>query len=668
MLLIISGSKGQDTTIRWDSWGVPHIDAKNQKKAYYAFGWAQMKANANLILRLYGKARGRAAEYWGGEPNIESDLQVWKLDIPDRAEKWFGDQPAFIKEYLGAFVKGMNDFARKHPESIHGENYLVLPLKETDPLVHLQLYYHVMVGAFALNQQVESWSNAGSNAWALAPSRSISGNPLLLIQPHPPWIDTFHFFEAQLKSPNNNLYGIAQVGSPSIVMGFNENLGWGLTFNQADSFDLIELQVEGDSYQFNGSWKNFEIKEISIKIKSKKGFVERDVFIKKSVFGLVVSEDENRALALRISGLDKPNMFSQFYEMGNARNAMEFEKALSQLQLPLQNIIFSDKNGNIGYVYNGLIPKRPGGLLGEWSQIIPASKPGALVTNYHSYEELPKIMNPKSGFIANSNNSPWSSTYPSEINSEDYPDYFALPNFDLRSRRSLNMILSKDRHSFEDLVRMQSSSHSELADLVLDDLVRLALHSNNSVLRSAGEILQNWDRTLSAKSKGAVLFIEWYREAQRNGMFSQDIPFDQPMPSFQKTDEIKEALYLAARKVNGRYGALDVSFGEVYKVPLSDGQSIKGGLGLNEVGSFSAGFYRQAESGQYFLLGGTAFSSVIEFGSKIRAKGLLSYGNFTEPSQFNSEKQIRLLIDGRLRDILFYREDILKNTVEVEKL
>lgn len=660
----------QDATISWDTWGVPHIKGQNLEEAYYTLGWSQMKAHANLILKLYGKARGKSAEYWGGGQNLQSDIKVWQLDIPTRAKIWFAQQKTLNKKQITAFVKGMNAYAKKYPETIEANNQVVLPLQNTDVLAHLQLSYHFMVGAFAMNQQSAQWKNAGSNAWAIAPKKSESGNTLLLIQPHPPWIDSFKFFEAhiQITDQDLNLYGITQVGSPSIAMGFNENLGWGMTFNQADSFDLIELETQNNQYKIKGNWKDFERKKVILKIKKENTYEEKVIYTQKSDFGWIVSEKNNKALALRLSGLDRPFMMEEFFEMGKAKNVQEFEKALAKLQLPLQNIIVGDKKGNIAYVYNGLIPVRKTGNLGEWSQIIPANKESALVENYHVYQDLPKVVNPQGGFVLNSNNSPWTSTYPSELKAEDYPAYFAFQNFDLRSRNSLKMLLSEEKHSFEDLVKYQASSHAELADLVLKSLVNDASNSNDNLLKEAGQVLKNWDKKLDKNSKGAVLFVTWYFKVRKSGLFPKDFALkNMAINNIELNKEAKSQLKTACEEVKQKYGKLEVAFGEVYKIQNGN-NLLSGGLGLNEVGSFSAGFYRPAPNNQWVLLGGTTFSSVVEFGEKVKAKGLLSYGNFTEKSQFSAKTQLELLINRELREIYFYEDDIKQNTVEKEVL
>ena len=654
--------KAQKATIRWDQWGIPHIEAKRTKDLYYGLGWAQMKAHGNVILKLYAKARGKSAEYWGGQENVQSDVKIWRLNIPARSKTWYDLQPTEMKEYINAFVSGMNAYAQKYFHLIHPENEAVLPILNTDLLSHLQLSYHVGVGAFALNQQSTSWENAGSNAWAIGPRKSASGNTMLLIQPHPPWMENHRFFEAHLTDDKTNLYGIMQLGSPSMAMGFNENLGWGMTFNQADSFDLIELELQNRKYKLEGNWTDLEISPASIKIREGNSFLDSTVQIKKSAYGHLVSEKKGKALALRLSGLDRPFMMQQLMEMGRAKEVAEFEKALSKLQLPLQNIIFADKKGAIGYVYNGIIPKRPSGNLEQWSQIIPSSRPGALVHSYHSYGELPKIIDPQSGFVANSNNSPWTSTYLPVLEEKDYPPYFAFSNFDLRARKSLRMLLSKDRLTFDDLLEFQGSTKSELAEIVLGELIAFAEQSKDQDLKSAAKVLSHWDKQLDPKSKGAILFIEWYLLVSGDSLFTKEFLWSN-LEGFPDglTTSAKKKLARAVRQTKEKYGSLDVTFDSVFKTQLKD-KVLGGALGLNEVGCFSAGFYRPGPEHKKFLVGGTAFSSVIEFGSRLRAKGLLSYGNFTEDPPFEPRDQFEVLLKRQLRDVYFYPKEIRENT------
>ncbi len=664
MSTILNAQESKHSEIKWDTWGVPHISGKTDAEVYYGFGWAQMEAHGNLILKGYGKSRGQSAEYWGGEQNLESDRIIRKLAISNRAEEWFEAQTDEMKLNLSSFVAGMNDYCKKHPDAIHEDLKIVLPIFETDPLAKLQVSYHLMVGAFAMQPQASQWKSAGSNAWAIAPSKSESGNSLLLIQPHPPWFDDYLFFEAHLKSDDLNIYGVTLIGSPTIAMGFNENLGWGLTFNQADAMDLIEIEIKNNTYLIDDKWKPLDVRSEIIKIKQGDTTVTQTMQIKKSDFGFVVEEKDGKALALRLSGFDRPFFMQQFVEMAKSKNIQEFESAMKMLQIPLQNVIYADKQGEILYLYNGIIPKRPNGNLQDWAGVIPSTKPGALVTEYVAYEDLPKIRNPKSGFVANSNNGPWSSTYPFISKPKDFPPYIAnepFENFDYRSRRSIKMILSEPKLSFDEIVKMQSSTYSELADRTVDELVTFAENSDDSLLNQAAVVLKGWDRKLDAESKGAVLFTNWYFATRKMDVFVVKFNKENALNTPNTlSEEAKSMLLNVARQTIEKQKQLDIAWGEVYKTNYAD-KSFNGGLGLSELGSFNAGFYRPVSATEYTLLGGSAYTSVVEFGKTIKAKGILSYGNSSQKNSKFKGDQIQMLVDRKLRDIWFYEKDVEKN-------
>jgi len=615
---------------KWDKWGVPHVRGNSEADVYYAYGWAQMRAHGNTILQLYGQSRGRASEYWGGTQNLEKDRIARKLEIPTRAVSWLEVQSKEMKRNLISFVAGMNDFCHKNPDHIRPENKIVLPIQTADPLSQLQMSYHLAVGGFALQPQAAQWRSAGSNAWAIAPKKSASGKAMLMMQPHPPWADEYLFFEAHLAGPRLNIYGIGLLGVPAIAMGFNEDLGWGMTFNQADAMDLIEIETCGDEYLIGGQWRKLAIREETISVK---GSASETIRVKTSEYGHIVEEKGNKALALRLSGFDRPHLLKQFSDMAHSKNLKSFQTAVSQQQLPLQNIIYADRAGKILYLYNGIIPRRPGGAWSDWAGIIPASTAGALVTDHLTYAELPKLINPSSGFIANSNNDPWTSTYPFELNPKNYPNYVTdtpFKNFDLRSQRSIKLLTKSEKLSFEQLVELQSSTYSELADRTVGELIEFGERSNNDLARQAATVLKNWDRKLEERSAGAVLFANWYFAARRGKIFEKAFSNEDPLNTPNTlTNEAKAKLLDAASQTTKSYGRLDVTWGGVYRTSYA-GKTLAGGLGLGEIGSFNAGFYTRASDAKWNLAGGSAFTSVVEFGKRVRAKGILSYGNSTE--------------------------------------
>ena len=136
-----SREKMEATEILWDTWRVPHVFASNEKELFHAFGWAQMASHGDLILRLYGEARGRAAEYWGPE-NLDLDRWVRTMGIPARAHEWTKAQEPEFRAYLDAFAAGMNAYAREHADRISPEVQVVLPVIGADILAHFQRVIH----------------------------------------------------------------------------------------------------------------------------------------------------------------------------------------------------------------------------------------------------------------------------------------------------------------------------------------------------------------------------------------------------------------------------------------------------------------------------------------------------------------------------------------------
>jgi acyl-homoserine-lactone acylase len=129
------------TEILWDTYGIPHIYGKDAQSAFQAFGWAQMQSHGDLLLRLYGQARGRAAEYWG-DKYLESDRWVQTMEVPERARSWYTSQSPTFRSYLNAFAAGINAYAREHGELIDNEVEVVLPVKAEDVLAHLHRVLH----------------------------------------------------------------------------------------------------------------------------------------------------------------------------------------------------------------------------------------------------------------------------------------------------------------------------------------------------------------------------------------------------------------------------------------------------------------------------------------------------------------------------------------------
>jgi len=198
-------SPQKGTEILWDRYGVAHVYAKSVDDLFYCYGWAQAQSHGNLLLRLYGESRGRAAEYFG-PTYLAGDKWVWTNSVPQRSQKWLEQQTPEFRGYLAAFAKGINDYAAKHPEALSEEARRVLPITALDPIQHTHRIVHftymgnarlATTGGPVLTASslLETPEAVGSNGWAVAPAHTANGHSLLLGNPHLPWGDWQTYYE-----------------------------------------------------------------------------------------------------------------------------------------------------------------------------------------------------------------------------------------------------------------------------------------------------------------------------------------------------------------------------------------------------------------------------------------------------------------------------------------
>jgi acyl-homoserine-lactone acylase len=661
------------TEILWDTYGVPHIFGKDTQSAFHAFGWAQMQSHANLILRLYGQARGRAAEYWGGK-YLESDRWVRTMGVPARAQSWYNAQNPNFRKYLDAFAAGINDYAQEHADLIDDEVEVVLPIKGIDLLAHTQ---RVLNFTFVVNPQSvagvgDKAPSVGSNGWAIAPKHSASGNAMLLANPHLPWSDLFLWYEAHLTAPGINTYGAALVGIPALTIAFNDHLGWTHTVNTHRGWNTYELTLTEGGYRFDSRVKAFETEVQTLKIKQDDGTLSSEkLVVKRSIHGPVVQEKDGKAIALRVVGLDRPGVLEQWWDMGRATNLNEFETALERLQLPMFTVMYADREGHIMHLFNGLVPVRSQGDFKYWSGIVPGDTSSTLWTKTHPYRDLPRAVDPPSGWLQNANDPPWTTTFPQVLNPDKYPPYMAPRGpMSFRAQRSAHMLAEDEQISFQEMIKYKHSTRMELADRVLDELIPAARRSSNPRLHRAADILQAWDRQADANSRGAVLFFFWVKEMDFPKSFA--IPWNEKFPlttpdGLTNPNSAVAALDVAATIVEKAYGALDVPWGEVFRLRYNK-MDLPANGGDGSLGIFRVIDFTQNSNGRFAPVEGDSYVATIEFSNPVKAMVLTSYGNATQPGSPRTGSQLKLFARKVLRPVWRTRQEIQANLLKHEVL
>jgi len=663
----LSNPKHLNDEILWDKWGIPHIYASSNDNLYFMMGWAQMHNHGNLILKLYGEGRAKSGEYWGA--NIERDRQLHQLGILDASLSAYALLPEEEKKVLIAFAKGINAYVEKHPSEFEDKYKIVLPVKPEDVMHHT---FRVFYLEFLINRNLSTANNwsPGSNGWAISGSKTASGNSMLLANPHLNWYDFWLFFEAHFITANNNLYGTTLMGLPSIGIGFNENLGWTHTVNTLDNVDLYELTVKNGQYKLDNEYHDFDIDSISITQKTKTGREHIIVVRKQSKFGMVVKEEGNKTIVIKWPNSDgKLNIIGQWIAMGEAKSLDQFQDALKMNGLPLFNVIYSDKENNIMFHFGGHVPKKNGDWK-KWQGIVLSSSSKDLWQGYYSAKEIPAYINPESGWIQNANDPPYTSTIPHAIDPNDYPSHVSPNAMSFRPQRSALLIKDAENLSLADFIQLKHDTKSELFLRIKEDLKTLDSSVEDSLTRRALKILLKWDGSFDASSNGPILFSMFAEEMGGNGIFKTDWSFSDPLntPKGLKNEvDILASLKKAAEKHLAKYGSLSIAYGKVYQLKVGN-YTYDGHGGAGAMGIFRTMNYALENDGKYYVKHGETYVCVMEFGDKVTAEALLSYGNATQAHSPHVGDQLKLFTQKKLRKVWIKREDQLKNLEKTEQL
>lgn len=670
LVSVVSCSTGDlkyEDEILWDTWGIPHIYASNDDGLYKMMGWAQMRNHGNLILKLYGEARGKSSEYWGADPS--QDILLNKIGLLEGAENTWQNMSQTDKEVINSFVDGINAYCEKYPGQIEAKYKEVLPVKAVDVMYHTA---RVMYMEFLIARSLPTayrWK-PGSNAWAVNGSKTATGNAMLLANPHLPWNEFWLFFEAHLIKGNNSLYGTTLVGLPTIGIGFNENLGWTHTVNTLDNVDFFEITIKDNQYLIDGEYRDFEVDSVIVKIKSDNAEDEKLIVKKKSAFGMVFKEYEGKALTITWPNMDgKLSPVSQWKAMGEAENLDEFKIALNQNALPLFNVIYSDKKDNILYHFGGNVPKKNGDWE-KWQRILPTSSSEELWDGYYSSSELPGYTNPESGWIQNANDPPFTSTFPPALKPSDYASHISPNNMIFRPQRSAKLIMNASDLTLDNFIKLKHDTKSELALRLQDDFEALKGLTKDSLTTASLNVLTEWDASFEASSKGAILFMNVIQQMGTAGIFETEWSFENPVTSpdgLKNPEQVLGIIKMVAQSQTDQLGNLDPEYGDLFRLKVG-AHEFPGNGGPGNIGIFRTLYYVPGGDGKYYPYHGDSFVCAIEFGEKVQAKALLSYGNATQPGNPHVGDQLQLFAKKELRPVWYTRAEHEANLELQEKL
>lgn len=666
---------GRGSEILWDQYGVAHVYAQSVTDLFYCFGWAQTRSHGNILAKLYAEGRGRAAEYYGAE-ELESDRWMAINEVPARAQQWLARQEPGFRRDLEAFAAGISAYARAHPEALSEQARRVFPVSAVDVLAHQQRLFQFVYAAPA-DILKHLPPDAGSNGWAIAPSRSASGHAMLLMNPHLPWAPGWStYYEIQLTAPGIDLYGATQVGLPVLRFVFSDYVGFTHTVNAPNAVTFYRLTTAGGGYRYDDRVLPFQVRTQRLKVRQSDGrFTTETVTVRSSVQGpIVAAERDGAPIAMRVAGLDRPAALEQYWYMDTAHDLAGYQAALRRMQVPTFNNLYADRDGHIQYFYMALVPRHRLGDFKFWSSIVPGDTSSTLWSDYLGYDELPKVLDPAGGTVQNSNDPPWNAAWPTTLDPSPYAASIRADGVSLRMARGIRMLAETRKISFEQLIADKWSTRSELADRILPDLIEAAQLDGDDLARQAADVLAHWDRCTNADSRGALLFLNWSdRQQAVNGYasagFARPYELHRPLTTpagLANPRAAAAALSDAARDVMASYGSLDVSWGQVMRLRIG-AVDLPASGGPGRLGVFNVIDYAAPANGTRTANFGGSYTAVVSFDSPSRAKVLSSYGSSSQPGSPHASDQLPLLSAGTLRDAWRTRAEVEAHLESVDR-
>jgi acyl-homoserine-lactone acylase len=690
--IALTGCKDkEDIEVLWDEWGVAHIYSGSDTRLAYGLGWANMHNHGNQILKSYGLSSGRAAEMWGRD-YLESDKRIWGLWVPQTAQQQYNTLTEKERKNLQSFADGINDYAAKHPDELDDELKQVLPITVMDVVQYILVTLYTPDQA-TLDNIIQTYStnglnaqltaetaatSAASNGWAIGPSKSASGKPLLLSNTHFPWpnnagYEQLLWHEVHLVGDDTDIYGVGLIGLPALTMGFNDKRAWTVTaLSTVDTIDTYELTLTANGYQFDGNEKLFDRQTVVLKVKEPDQSTSGEVLeIRKSVHGPVIFDNGTHALAMKIA-IPTKIAGSDLWDMAKAETPEAFLQAMQGLNLPPLHIIYADNEGNILHTEVGAFPDRSN-IQYDPALILAGDTSDNLWSDYLTADQIPVVRNPQSGYLQNANEPSWSVTLPTVFEAGDFPQDWPPMNVSLRAASSLKMLTAREQFSLDDVVHDKFSTHSELAERVLDDLLGSANNSVDPVVQQAIQVLTQWDRHFDSDSVGAIVFTFWLLQFAPQTVqgapfppneyavaFSADQPLSTPRGLANPTEAVA-ALQKASHAVSDIFGSLYAPWSAMFRFRLN-GLDLPGFGAPGSFGVFSANYGAPQPDGKLAPVAGDTWVLALDFADVDNAMAVTTYSNATQADSRHLADQLPLYADKQMRKVWRSKKDVFDHT------
>lgn len=652
-----------------DPYGVPHIFAPTDAAVAYGLAWAHAEDDFNTIQLGYLAGNNLLTKHLGNS-GLGADFIAQFIGSEALFDsRYESDIHSDYKKIVEGYAAGLNQYALTHPNEVLYSGLFPITPKKMIRYAQLQLFISSKgdqwVQRIIKNQLNYDFSMEeiprGSNTFAFNSNKTTDGNTFLAINTHQPLDGPVSWYEAHLCSEEGtNILGALFAGSPNILIGANENLGWAHTVNQPDKTDVFALEmhpkdklkylVDGEYLNLIPEKANLEVRVLGIKIPIKKTFYQ-------SIYGPTL-KSKTGMYAVRTPALFEIRALEQWWRMNKATNFTEFYNALKMKALPGYNIGYADKNDTIFYISNGLIPKRAEGF--NWEDVVPGNTRKTLWTSTYDIEELPQVLQPQSGYIYNANHTPFRSSdsldNPLEASFSKDMGFETYDNN--RSTRLKQLIDQYDKVSYADFKNIkydrQYPTPYAFNWMNIDYLDRLEATAYPELTELITQ-LQQWDRKADAESVGAGIFAVFYNQLR---------PYYQALPEpkiFSPATILKALTNTKAYLIN-HFNSTEIKLGDYQK--LVRGSKEIPIFGLPDV--ITAMAARPYKDGKVKVVSGESYIELVRFTSSgPEIESVISYGSSDREESPHYADQMELYSQFKTKKMTLDKEKIYANAKKI---
>jgi acyl-homoserine lactone acylase PvdQ len=695
--------EAQNVTIIRDDWGIAHVYGKTDADAVFGMEYAQAEDDFNRVETNYINAMGRLGEA-EGESRIYQDLRMKLFMDPLAMKAEYEASPAWLKVLMNSFADGLNYYLFTHPDVKprviqRFEPWMALSFTEGSiggdiervNLPQLEAFYghaptlHASGGGEAALQTAfvhdsDPPEPTGSNGMVIAPSNTAAHHALLLINPH-----TSFFFRSELQMVSGeglDAYGAVTWGQFFVYQGFNERAGWMHTSSGVDAVDeyLETITKKGDRffYKYGGEERPLVAKQITVPYKTDHGMAERKFTVYRTQHGPIIREQDDKWVSIQL--MQEPvKALMQSYLRTKAKDYKTYRQTMELKANSSNNTLFADADGDIAYFHGNFIPRRDTRF--DFTRPVDGSDPA---TDWHgllSVDETPHLLNPKSGWIYNSNNWPWSGAGASSLKKQDYPAYVETGTETARGLHAIRVLKDKDDFTLDSLTAAAYDSYLPWFEKTVPALVKAwdetaETDPLKSKLAEQVKVLRTWDLRWGVNSVPTSLAVFWGEEVRRqnlDGAKKSGISVEEYIVTRVPASQLLQSLATASDKLTGDFGCWKTPWGEINRFqrltgdivqPFNDsGPSIPVGFVSSVWGSLASfGAHAYPGTKKWYGTVGNSFVAVVEFGDRVHARAVTAGGESGDPASRHFDDQAQRYSTGNLREVYFYRSDLQKHT------